>query len=45
MDFFYNIISIIIGASITFLSSYLLAKRQLKDNKLKYEQNLNTLKN
>lgn len=46
MDYFYNIISIIIGASITFLSSYLLAKRQLKDNKLKlkYEQNLNTLK-
>lgn len=34
MDYFYNIISIIIGASITFLSSYLLAKRQLKDNKL-----------
>lgn len=46
MDFFYNIISIIIGASITFLSSYLLAKKQLKDNKLKlkFEQNLNTLK-
>lgn len=46
MDYFYNIISIIIGASITFLSSYLLAKKQLKDNKLKlkFEQNLNTLK-
>ena len=46
MDFYYNIISIIIGASITFLSSYLLAKKQLKDNKLKlkFEQNLNTLK-
>lgn len=46
MNFIYNIISIIIGAAITYLSSYTLAKKQLKYNKskIKFEQNLNTLR-
>lgn len=45
-DFIKTIISVIIGAIIPVVSSYLLEKKRLTNNKkrIKFEQNLNTLK-